>query len=128
MPIEWDSQLSTPRDRARLALGDTGFLTGGDGQPIWLLQDETLDALLAQGYELGVAEAADALVARFAQLPDKLDESEGARQEWSERILAWKDLAKRMRAARPTQTPSATIGGSSAIGRIKDPPGLGDIR
>jgi hypothetical protein len=128
MPGTWDQALPTPRDRARLALGDTGFLTSGNGQSIWLLEDETLDSLLAQGYELGVAEAAESLVARFAQLPDKLDESEGARQEWSHRIAAWKDLASRMRAARPTQTPAATVGGVTAVGRIKDPAGLGDLR
>lgn len=128
MASSFDSTLPTPRDRARLALGDTGFLRGEAGGQIWLLPNETLDALLEQGYELGVAEAAEALVSQFSQLPTKLGEDEGLNQEWGERINSWKALATRMRSARPTQTPQSTMGGSVAGGRIKDPAGLENLR
>lgn len=128
MASTFDSTLPTPRDRARLALGDTGFLKDEAGDQIWLLPNETLDALLDQGYEIGVADAAEALVSQFAQLPTKLGEDEGLNQEWGERIAAWKALASRMRSARPTNTPQATVGGSVAGGRINDPAGLGNLR
>lgn len=128
MAATFDSSLPTLRDRARLALGDTGLLRDDAGDPVWLMQDETLDALLEQGYEPGVAEAADALVSQFAQLPTKIGEDEGLNQEWSERIRAWRDLAARMRLARPTGSTGSSIGGLVAGGRITDPLGIGDLR
>jgi hypothetical protein len=126
MAATWDASLASPRDRARLALGDTGLLKDGAGQAIWLLQNETLDALLAGGYNEGVALAAEALIAQFSQLPDRLEEQEGLIQEWGERIAAWRDLAARMRSGMRAGQ-SLTVGGRTASASRPAPPAAEDL-
>jgi len=68
MATTFDLNLQTARDRARLALYDTGTLLDASGTPVWFFQDETLDQLLElYGYNEGLAQAAEALFMRFAQ-------------------------------------------------------------
>lgn len=110
--ILFDAALGTERDRARFMLGDTGALLDDAGGQVWLLQDETLDALIeTYGFREAVALAADGLVARFAQEPDSYADEGGVKVEWRERIDAWRDLAKRMRVSAVGDVASVIQGG-----------------
>lgn len=109
-----------PLDRARYALGDTGWLRDEADAGVFLLEDETIQAQVAAlGYNLAVAELADGLRARFSQEPSVYWDEAGARVEWPYRLQAWADLAKRLRASGPAD---ATVsGGNYQIGKIADP-------
>jgi hypothetical protein len=121
MSATFDPNLLVPRDRARYALGDTGVLIGPEGNPVWLLQDETLDSLIAcNGYNEGLALAADGLVARYAQEPDVYLDASGVRVEWGSRLDAWVALAKRMRA-QPETREQVVIGGRYESGQLRRP-------
>lgn len=93
--MSYDPGLVTARDRVRFAVGDTNSTAE-------LLGDETYDALLAgtAGDESkATVQAAEYLIVRFAQEPDKLDLDGGkTAAEWGERIGAWRRLADRLRA------------------------------
>lgn len=104
--------------RARFALGDSGFTTEDEA----LLQDEEIEALIEMyGYAEGVAQCCDALVTRFAQDPDEHEDEGKVRAKWTERIKAWKDLAKRLRAGTVTTSTALVPTGFSAGGAITLP-------
>lgn len=101
MANSYDSELSTPRDRARRRLGDVGRLRDSAGEVIWLMPNETIDALIErEGFGEALAIAADSLRAEYASEPDVFEDESGVRVEWKSRFDAWRDLAKQMRASR----------------------------
>lgn len=111
MSASFNPALATRLDRARLLLGDTGTIKDSGGDPLWLLDNATIDALIqAEGFAEGVAQAAEALITRFAQEPDELTEEgdRGLSLKWTERVSAWRELAARMRSG---------LGGSAQVVR-----------
>jgi len=87
------SNPSTPNDKARLLLGDTGV----DGS-VFLLTDEEIAAFVGSlPFNEGVAQLAMGLATRFAQYPDETTTPGGTKTKWSERIATWKALAKDLR-------------------------------
>lgn len=95
MTATYAPTLPTPRDRARLLLGDTGV----DGN-VFLLTDAEITATLGRGsFNHAVADLADALAVRFAQYPDDTSTPGGHKMRWSARVTAWQEIAKRLRAA-----------------------------
>lgn len=100
--------------RARFALGDTDVANA-------LLQDEEIEAQIAMyGYAEGVALCCDGLVTRFAQDPDEASDEGGVKVVWRERIAAWKDLAKRLRAGQ-VQTEEPVAKGAAMSGVLTAP-------
>lgn len=88
--MAYDPSLSTYRDHVRLAVGDTGTPE--------LLPDATYDAKLAvRTYGIAVAEICEALLARYAQQPNKFSQGSGGTVEWHDWKVAWEDLAKKGR-------------------------------
>ncbi|MEQ1761556.1 MAG: hypothetical protein ABL984_00285 [Pyrinomonadaceae bacterium] len=84
----------TALDRARRLLGDTGV----DGST-FLLQDAEINAEIATyRFNEAVAVLADGLATRFAQFPDETETPGGHTVKWKERVKAWQELAKRLRA------------------------------
>lgn len=118
MATSYDPTLAKPLDRARLALGDRGQVVGADGAQIYLLPDETIDALIASlGYAEGVAQCADTLAVEAAQLPDVYEEASGAKVQWNERVGAWRDLATRLRSSGSgAGTASGGVRGGATLG------------
>lgn len=105
--------LSTPKDRARLLLGDTGV----DGNS-FLLTDEEINAMLtASKFNSAVADLAESLATRFAQFPDETDTPGGHKLKWSERVAAWQELAKRLRA----DANKGTRRGAAYLGTLTNP-------
>lgn len=104
---------SSPRDRARRLLGDTGV----DGN-VFLLDDAEIDAeIAAYRFNEAVAALAEGLATRFAQYPDETETPGGHTVKWKERVGAWQDLAKRLR-----ETPGpGTRGGSTKLGALTNP-------
>lgn len=95
MASTYSSSIATPKDRARLLLGDNG----ADGG-VFLLTDEEIAAFLATlHFNEAVAQLADSLAVRFAQYPDETETPGGHTIKWTERVTAWQELAKRMRSA-----------------------------
>jgi hypothetical protein len=92
--MSFNPTLASALDRVRFAVGDTNTTAE-------LLPDDTYNALLAgtSGDETrATVQAADYLVVRYAQEPDKLDLDGGkTAAEWNERIGAWRRLADRLR-------------------------------
>ena len=130
MATNYSPALGTDRDRARFIVGDTGELLDSSGEQVWLLQDETIEALLSQfGYAEGVAQICEALISRFAQEPDQYEEEGGIQVRWSERIKAWKELARRMRdKGDASEEASGTRGAAYQLGQSTAPAGLSDFR
>lgn len=107
---------SDPLHRARLALGDTGFLKDAEGTPKYLLLDEEITAkITALGYAEGVAQCAEACVARVAQEPDEYEDEVGMKVKWNSRVAEWRDLARRLRAG-VVSTESSINRGTAGIG------------
>lgn len=104
---------NTPRDRARRLLGDTGV----DGNA-FLLQDSEIDAEIATyRFNEAVAVLADGLAVRFAQYPDETKTPGGHTVKWTERVSAWQELAKRLRAS----PGPGTRGGAARLGALTNP-------
>ena len=104
------------KDRARKLLGDTG-VDGG----VFLLQDEEIIAEVnALGFNEGVAQLALGLASRFAQYPDEVDTPGGTTTKWTERVAAWKDLAKSIRLA-PDPTDARPRKTVARLGLLKNP-------
>ena len=119
MAASFDPALGSATDEARYLLGDKGQLKTESGSPIYLLQDETIDAMIRRhGFAEGVARLADGLALEAAQLPTVYEESTGAKLDWSDRVAAWRDLAKRQRS---TSTGSRLASGPYAGGMTKGP-------
>ena len=94
MATTYSTTASTPKDKARLLLGDTG-VDGG----VFLLTDEEIVAFMGTvSFNEAVALLAEALSTRFAQYPDETDTPGGTTVKWTERVKTWLELAKRMRA------------------------------
>ena len=128
MSATFDPTLPTQRDHIRLALGDKhADASAGDiTEP--LLQDETIDAKLAAwGYSEALAQLADALATEYAQRPDSYQEYQGLTMRWSERVSAWRELAKLARSGKigvPGQTAMKTgiaIASTTAQSQASDP-------
>lgn len=118
MPATYNPALSQsdPLHRARLALGDTGFLKDSEGTSKFLLLDEEITAKIsALGYAEGVAQCAEACVARVAQEPDEYEDEVGMRVKWNSRVNEWRDLARRLRSG-AISTESSVNRGTAAIG------------
>lgn len=87
--------INPPRDRARQLLGDTGEDPAG----VFLLQDETILALLALfPFSEAVAELAEGLATRFAQQPDEYNDEGGTKVSWKKRVDQWNLLAMTRRS------------------------------
>lgn len=98
-----------PVMHARYMLGDTGRLKDDAGATVWLLDQEEIQGLIdLNGFNEGVAQLADGLVTRFAQDPDKYADEGGVETEWTERIKAWKELAKSLRSGAVKSSSVAT--------------------
>jgi len=76
-----------------MLLGDTNEDAIG-----WLIQDETIGAMLSQfPFSEAVAQLAMGLAVRFAQEPDWYDDEGGVRARWNSRVKAWQTLATSLR-------------------------------
>jgi hypothetical protein len=107
MAATFDPALTTSRDRARFALGDKHSDTEAGEIEEPLLQDSTIDAMIAQfGYREGLAQLAEGLVAEFAQMPDSITD-DTLRMQWSSRLETWRKLAADTRAG-VASTPGTT--------------------
>ncbi len=105
-----DLLLSSPKDRARFQLGDTGVLKDEAGAVVWLVSDEEIGSFVALfGYAEGVAQIADALTVRFAQEPTLYQDEGGVKVEWGKRFEAWARLAQSLRT-NATKTVGANPG------------------
>lgn len=114
MATSYDPALSTPKDHARLMLGDNG----ADGG-VYLLQDEEINGVLGNvTFSMGVAILAEGLAVRFAQFPDEVDPKEGTGLKWRARVTAWQDLAKRMREEGMDPTRTRPMRRAAAVGTI----------
>jgi hypothetical protein len=79
-------------------LGDIHNNSSAGDVPDALVQDELIDSMLNQvGFRECVAMLADYLAVRFSQVPDSYSEPDGISVSWSERVAAWRTLAKKMR-------------------------------
>lgn len=122
MATTYEPALPTPRDRARLLLGDTGVLLDAVGARVWFYQDETLDALIEEfKFAEAVAQAADGLCSRFAQEPDEYQDEGGVRVRWNERIEQWKTLAKKCRSGEIGGPKAGNAGSRYATGKLAAP-------
>jgi hypothetical protein len=119
MATSYSINATTPKDKARLLLGDTGV----DGT-VFLLTDEEINSFLGQvPFNEGVALLAESLATRFAQYPDQTDTPGGSSIKWTERVPAWLELAKRMRAGgNPlASAPQRTM---AKLGTLSNPPSV----
>lgn len=101
--------LPTAKDRARLMLGDVpeGAISGTVADA--LLQDDTIEAVLASyPFNEGVRQLAVSLLARFAGEPDKYEEGNGLKLEWRNRLDAWKVLVKELKDTPSSATKART--------------------
>lgn len=116
--MAWDPTLATPRDYARLLLGDTDDANQ-------LLLDATYDASLARyGYNLTVGKLARGLATRFAQQPDEYDDEGGVQVRWRKRVDQWNLIAERYD---PVASTDSTVGTgyqfiSTVMGQPDDQP------
>lgn len=99
MSATYNAALPTPRDRVRLLLGDVGDGTTQTEIADALLQDETIDAALAQhSFADAVVVLATGLIARVGQEPDHYAESGGLTLDWSRRLEGWQQIVTLARA------------------------------
>jgi hypothetical protein len=111
---------TSPKDRARFQLGDTGTMKDAEGVKTWLLQDEEVEAFIdLWGYSEGVAQCADALATRFAQEPEQYEDEAGVKVVWSSRIKTWQNLANQLRSGIAKTT--ANMGSPILSGRLSGP-------
>jgi DNA-binding LacI/PurR family transcriptional regulator len=97
MPATFDPALTAPRDRLRFRLGDTDMT-----KP--LLDDTTYDGQLAhQGNDerKALQELAKALIARFAQRPNRVKAGD-VEATWQERLPAWREIVAEVTATTAT--------------------------
>lgn len=118
MAATYDPTLATPKDHARLALGDTDTTAA-------LLDDTTIQAKLDSfGYCEALAQLAEALAVEYAQRPAVVGDN-GQRFEWPDRVKAWKDLAAAARSGKIAvpdsgQAPRSQFGsGQLRAGRVR---------
>lgn len=105
---------NSARDRARRLLGDTGV----DSSQVFLLTDEEIDAeFSAYPFNDAVASLADGLAVRFAQYPDDTTTPGGHSIKWTERVKAWTEAAKRLRAMSGPGTTNA----AARLGNLTNP-------
>lgn len=108
MPSGYDPTLTDPKDRARFLLGDVDVAYGKA-----LMSDEEIQAnLTLWGFREGVAQCADHLASRFAQMPDEYGEGgEGVQVKWSLRVERWEKLARDLRSGtiQTDAAPAATL-------------------
>ncbi len=91
MTFSYDPNLTLPRDRVRLRIGDINPLNP-------LRQDETIAALVGAVGELGAIEVlATSLAAEYAQRADSIGDN-GQSISWSRRVTTWLEVAARARA------------------------------
>jgi len=95
MPATFNPDLSDPVSRVRLDLGDTDVAAA-------MLEDETITAMLARhgaDERLATISLASALVARYAQEPDKVDLAQGeGGVQWTARLKGWQGLIGRLQS------------------------------
>lgn len=118
MAATFASALTTAKDRVRLLLGDVpeGGVSGTVTSP--LLQDDTIEAMLAtHPYNEACRQLAISLMSQYAAEPDKYEEGNGKRLEWRNRLEGWKAI---IRELKNTQRPTAMRPGV-AVGLITEP-------
>lgn len=91
MSAHYDPTLPRTIDRMRFALGDTVV------EPVTsaLIEDETYTAMLAyhaQSEPRAIIALAQALIARYAREPDRVDVEGKTIVSWRDRLLGWKGL------------------------------------
>lgn len=90
--MSYIGDLSSPLNRARRILGDTG-VDGG----VELLTDDEINAELSElSFNPAVANLALGLASRFGQFPDEVDTAGATKMKWSERVKTWRELAARL--------------------------------
>jgi hypothetical protein len=88
--------LDQPLNYARFLLGDTAYDPADATKEI--LKDAEITALVsAHGFNEGVAQCAESILARLSYEPDKQQDGAGLNNEWKERAKTLRDLATRMR-------------------------------
>lgn len=118
MASSYNPLVTTPKDKARLLLGDTGV----DSNAIFLLTDEEITAFLGTvPFNEAVALLAEGLAARFAQYPDETETAGGSKLKWTERVKTWLELAKRLRLA-PNVNASGPRAAVAKLGTLTSPP------
>lgn len=113
MSASYDPTLPTALDRARFRLGDTTV----DPESSALLPDETYSTLLAANAteNEAIAQAADALAARYGQEPDQIGLGGEVTIRWGDRVKTWQALAKVLRG----QDTAATAATGTALAQIR---------
>lgn len=109
----FDPALTSPKDRIRFELGDTG-----EGGIAFMIPDESIEALLGtETYAVALRKTGLSLLARIAQRPDYLDAQGGIRTEWRNRIEAIKTVLRSIEEDRVAVV-SATVTAAADGGRI----------
>lgn len=101
MSATFDPKLPTLRDHIRLHLGDTH--SQGEPAPVDdpVIQDEVIDALLANySYSEALARCAEYASAVYAQSPNEFEEKDGIRVRFSYKVTLMQSLAERARSGK----------------------------
>lgn len=117
MPNTFNNELITPLDSARQMLGDTG-----EDIPVsWLLDDNTINAKLAQyNFSTAVMQLALGLIARYGQMPDEVTDESGTKISWKDRRVAWTLLVQAMQSGNAKEEFDYT-GGTYGAGQMGTP-------
>lgn len=132
MTTTFDSTLSTARDRMRLALGDTntGVAKASGTDPMQLPVDDSIYAgLLAyhgNDERKTTLALAEALIAKYAQEPNKATLNNVQSAEWANRLQSWVTTATRLRAEIASAAPRST--GTTVLTQRRDGTGRGEYR
>lgn len=115
--MAFDPNLSTLKDHLRFAVGDI--------EATEIFPDAIYTAKLAvRAYPQALAEICDALCSKFAQEPDQYDQggaTGGGKAVWTERIKAWRDLAKLARDGKVDTPVLGTRRNRASIAVMKNP-------
>lgn len=109
-------------NKARYMIGDTGRIKDRDNAPVWLLEDEEINAAITSNFNEGVATLCDGLVNRFSQEPDRYEDEANVKVEWTNRLRGWENLAKRLRLT-PVDGPTGGSQPPTAVSSVMSDPG-----
>jgi hypothetical protein len=92
--VPYSPSLTTATDRVRFAVYDVN-----DAAPLLPVQTYTALLTLYDGSEArATVAAAEALIARYAQEPDKVEIPGAVKVEWASRLQSWRAIANGLRA------------------------------
>ncbi len=110
MSATFDASLPTARDRVRFLLGDVPEGASSGTISDALIQDETIDAMLAQAsYTETCRQMAISLLSRYSSEPDRYEEGNGLKLHWQNRLDGWKAVLKELKDTAPATVPRSGI-------------------